>query len=139
MAFNLKAVSTKGTFTPVADGRYNVRIEGAEERTSEAGNPVINLKLEIIDDPKNKSRIVFDSITLTDSSLWKVKTLLEKVGSKLGESDNVEAKEIATELLFKKMSVYVYAQNDASGTPRNRVKDYQPYTDPALKASETLF
>ncbi len=139
MSFNLKSVQTKTTYALIPTGRYNVRVETAECTTSAQNNPVINLKLAIMDDKNLNGRFVFDAIALTDNSLWKVKTLLEKVNSKLGESEKVEPQEIATELTYKKFSVYVYEQTDNQGTARNRTKDYQAYVDPAAKATEVLF
>lgn len=140
MGFNLKGTTTNsGGFPLIPTGRYNVRVESADLATSNAGNPAINIKY-IIDDGPEKDKIVFDTVAITDSSLWKVKELLEAVKSKLVDSADAEAPEMATALQYQKLNVMIYTTKNQNGVDRNSVKQPKPYVDPksAGSAGSTL-
>jgi len=128
MGFNLKDVQTKGGgFTPLPVGVYNLRIEKVDIKKSKSNNDMINLQL-VVTDGQYAGRYVFDQLAFTESSLWKIKTMLEVVGSKLVDSDNVEVKEIATELLYKPVAAYVEIVSDGKGGQTNQPKQYRAVT-----------
>lgn len=78
MAISLDFSSVKG-FDPVPEGTYVARIEKAEEKTSKAGNPMIQVTYEIIDGDQS-GRKVFESYPLMENVLWKLQQLLTSLG-----------------------------------------------------------
>jgi hypothetical protein len=121
--YNLKETKSGSTFDPIPEGRYTVVIDKADlTTTKESGNPMIKMTLKLIDGD-HRNRYVWDNLVLTKSSLWKVKGVLEAVGSKVAEQESVTEQDIAAAVLGKHVSVYVEIRTDGTNTS-NTVKNY---------------
>jgi hypothetical protein len=72
----------------VPDGNYLAKIDSVEEKESGEGNPYLGLKLKI-QAGKAKGSVVYDNISLLPQALWKLRTLLERIGFEVpdGEMD----------------------------------------------------
>lgn len=129
MGFNLKTVSDGG-FAPIPQDRYTFSIEKAELGESQTGNPLIKLQLKVKGGGFD-GRYVFDSLVFVDNSLWKVKTYLDAVKSKLTESENVEMQEVADALLGKELSAWceITAARSPGGPQSNKLSQWTPVTE----------
>jgi len=137
MGFNLKGVDTGGGGSAIPAGRYNLRIEKSELTQATTGKDMIKLQMSVLDG-NYKGRMCFDQLVLTESALWKVKTLLEAVGSKLINSENVEPEEVAAELTYKTLSAYLEEGKTSTGNPTNNVKAYQSISKPEVESNTNL-
>lgn len=130
MKLNLKDVQAgNGNFKEIESGRYNVKIDKAELGKTLDGKDTIRLTYRIMDGPFERS-IFFDQAVITPQSLWKVKTLLNIVGSSLVDNSSVELNEIVSDLQNKDLSVYVEVEsyiNDAGQKkPRYQCNGWKP-------------
>ena len=66
-------------FTPLPDGVYKVRVGGAEESLSQAGNEMITLTLDVIDG-EFTGRKIWDRLVFTPNMMWKIKHVCEELG-----------------------------------------------------------
>lgn len=124
MAFNLRDIQSDNKRSAIPTGRYTVEFFEPVVTTSNGGDPMIKIKLKIVDG-KEKGRYAFDQLVFGDSSLWKIKQLLELVGSKLADGTNVTPEEVAAELNGNKVSVYLEEGLSSTQKPINNVKNYQ--------------
>jgi hypothetical protein len=49
------------------EGVYQFQVMDAEETESQAGNPMVKLKLAVVNDPQYNGRVVFDNLVVTAS------------------------------------------------------------------------
>lgn len=123
MGFNLKKADSGNSFTPIPADTYFFRVDKAEVTLSQQNNPMIALQL-VVEDGTHKGRVVFDQLVLAENNLWKIKSILEAIGSDLINSENVEGGEIADALRGKSLSAKITISNGANGNPKNNVKAY---------------
>ncbi len=125
MGFNLKDIKgNSGVRTSIPSGRYTVEFLDPTVTTTAGGDPMIKTKLKVVDG-KEAGRYAFDQLVFGDASLWKIKQLLELVGSKLVDSTDVSPEEVAAELEGNKVSVYLEEGLSNTQKPINNVKNYQ--------------
>lgn len=124
MAFNLKDINSDSKRSAIPTGRYTVEFFEPVVTTSNAGDPMIKVKLKIMGGKEN-GRYAFDQLVFGDSSLWKIKQILELIGSKLADGTNVTPEEVAAELDGNKVSVYLEEGLSKTQKPINNVKNYQ--------------
>lgn len=130
MGYNLKDAGGS-SFSPLPTNRYTLKVEKAEVATSANGNEVIRLQFSVCDGD-HKGRFCFDNLVFTDNSLWKVRTLLEKVGSDLIGKTDVSPAQVATALMGKQLSVYVEKGFNNKGSEINTLKEYQSVSDDSI-------
>ena len=74
----------RGGFQLLEPGNYIAIVAEAREGTSNAGNPKIDLKLEV------GGAIVFDTLTFIESAGWKIDTFLKACGLAPAKGEFVE-------------------------------------------------
>lgn len=124
MAFNLKNISSDTKRSAIPTGRYTVEFVEPAVTTSKGGDSMIKVKLKVVGGKEN-GRYAFDQLVFGDSSLWKIKQVLELIGSKLADGTNVTPEEVAAELDGNKVSVYLEEGLSNKQQPINNVKNYQ--------------
>jgi|WetSurMetagenome_2_1015567.scaffolds.fasta_scaffold134854_3 hypothetical protein len=62
------------------EGVYQFQINEAEEAESQAGNPMVNLRLAVVNDPQYNGRTVFDRLVLTAASARRLKAFGDAAG-----------------------------------------------------------
>lgn len=144
-AFNMKEVKNGEGFEPIPEGLYNVVIDKVElTTTKEAGNPMIKATLKVQDAPY-KNRLVWDNFVLTPTALWKLKSFLDAIGSKLAEAENVTESDILNAMKGAAVAAYLEPRMSENGKASNNVKNYQASTitanatAPAAAAKPGLF
>ena len=50
------------------EGVYQFQITDADETESQAGNPMVKLKLAVVNDPQYNGRVVYDNLVITAST-----------------------------------------------------------------------
>lgn len=69
------------SFVKCGEGEHVVKVLEAKEGVSQAGNDVIQLKLQVLKG-SSKDAIVYDNLTLTEKALWRTKQFLDALGMK---------------------------------------------------------
>jgi hypothetical protein len=62
------------------EGTYQFQVSEAEAAESQAGNSMINLRLNVVNDPQYTGRTVFDRLVLTAGSARRLKAFADAAG-----------------------------------------------------------
>lgn len=74
----------------VPDGIYCVEVLDAKEKTSKQGNPMIELKLQVVPEGGGSGPKFFDWLVMSESSAWKFDQFLAAAGKHPGEGVEME-------------------------------------------------
>jgi hypothetical protein len=74
----------------VPDGIYCVEVLDAKEKTSKQGNPMIELKLQVVPGEGGSGPKFFDWLVMSESSAWKLDQFLAAAGKHPGEGVEIE-------------------------------------------------
>lgn len=114
---------------PVPDGDYRLAVVSAIEKTASTGNPMIELKHEIIgpvggdDFPEGRRPWVFDNLVFTPNAAWKIDQFRSAIGETVVEGEEVEI--IADDLLGAVLTArIVVGKNQRTGKDRNEIGAY---------------
>jgi acetoin utilization deacetylase AcuC-like enzyme len=77
---NLSDVSAENEFKIPAPGEYTFEVKKAEIKQSKAGNTMVNVGCQIIDDDEFEGSYVFETLVFTEKALFKVKQFLLSCG-----------------------------------------------------------
>jgi len=69
-----------GQREPLPEGTYEVVVGGVNHKVSQAGNPMVELRLDVVNDPIFSGRSVFDNIVLVPQAAWKLVSFLRALG-----------------------------------------------------------
>jgi hypothetical protein len=69
-----------GQREPLPEGTYEVVVASANHKTSLAGNPMLEVRLDVVNDPIYSGRSVFDNIVLVPQAAWKLVSFLRALG-----------------------------------------------------------
>ena len=112
---------------PLEEGEYSATVIKAEEGVSQAGNPKIDLRWEVTEG-EHEGRLIFDNLTFTQKSLWRVKQLFEAAGMDAEGEAAIDADELVGIECNLLVSIEEGNVNQATGEnypPRNRVNKYK--------------
>lgn len=138
------APDEKPDYTPVPPGTYPVMVVDAEPRTARTGTEGVGMKLEILEG-KEKGRILFDSLWLTEKAAWRVWAVLGALGFDRETVDD-DVPEVA--LIGRRAAVLVehevYEANDGTTKVRATVREWAEHPDgpgnpPAPKVDDVPF
>ncbi|MBC8436920.1 DUF669 domain-containing protein [bacterium] len=141
MGLNFKETgkSTGGTFDPVPEGRYNVRVEEANLATASTGTEMIKAQF-VITDGDHKNRKLWNNFTLTQKSLVYLYSFLKAVGSDAIDQEDVSEADLAASMKGMVASAYVEPTTTNTGTATNKISKWgPPLTDGAVAGSASLF
>jgi len=80
-----------GGIDPILEkGRYAFRTVGAEQKKSNAGNPMIEFKARHIKEDGTEGRAVYGNLVFTDKAFWKIDQFLAACGKHPGEGNPIE-------------------------------------------------
>jgi len=99
-------------------GVYQFQIMEAEPAESQAGNPMINMKLSVVNDPQYNGRVVFDRLVLTASTARRLKVFADATG--LDFSMGVDP-----ELLVGRIVWGEVIHEEYQGEPQAKIKKYR--------------
>jgi hypothetical protein len=104
------------SFEAIPDGKYVATIEKVEEKTSQAGNQMLNVTFAIADG-EYAGRKIFDNYVLTPKSLWRLKQLLSSLGVDASGAVDLDP----TDLIGRAVIIDVNSE-EYNGQTRNRIK-----------------
>ena len=73
------------------EGVYQFQIGDAEQTESQAGNPMVKLKLAVVNDPLYNGRVVFDNLVIIASMARRLKSFGAAAGMDVSMGVDVEA------------------------------------------------
>lgn len=104
------------SFEALPVGKYVAKVAAAEEKTSQAGNQMINVTFEVVEG-EAIGRKVFDNYVLTEKSLWRLKQFLASIG--MGADGMVD---IDLNDWLDRFLIIDVTQEEYNGNTRNRIK-----------------
>ena len=118
---------------PVPAGAYRVKIKSAAEAEAKStGNPMIKLSYEILAPEEYAGRVIFDNLTFTQASLWRVKQALLAFGWDEDFEDEVDPDELIGQVADLEIVIRKGQMNEDTGEPypdSNSVKRYHAAGD----------
>lgn len=111
---------TGGGFEPVPAGDYLVEIEKVEEKTSKAGNAMLNFTFNIVDG-EYEGRKIFDLYVLTEKALWKLQDLFSALGRDVSGMVSFHPEDLIGETFIANLMI----QESPGYDPQNRIKKHK--------------
>lgn len=92
-------------FNKPAEGTHKVKITKVEETVSQGGNDMFKVGFEVISGPSKGCRVT-ENYPLTDTALWKLKSLLQAIGMKADgrvqiDLDKIEGKTLEIDVFYE--------------------------------------
>ena len=141
MSINFKETgqNNTGSFEPLPEGRYNVKVETTSLKTASTGNQMINAQF-VVTDGEFKNRKLWNNFTITPKSLVFLYSFLKAAGSDLISEDNAGENEVANNMIGLAASAFVEPTVTNTGTPTNKLGKWAPaLADGAVASSGSLF
>jgi hypothetical protein len=113
---------------PVKDGDYRIAVVNATERTSKAGNPMIELKHEILGPVGGSDFVeggrpkVFDNLVFTANAAWKIDQFRAAIGEDVTEGEEVDVD--ADALIGATLTARIVLGKNDKGADRNEIGAY---------------
>jgi Protein of unknown function (DUF669) len=111
-----------GAFTLLEPGEYNFQVLDASETHSQAGNDMIELKLDVISKDKKSSSTVYDNLVFTEKAAWKINAFLKSCGMHPGEGREITI--VPDEFIGWEGECRIANEADNKGVMRNKVQGY---------------
>jgi hypothetical protein len=111
-------------YTLLKPGDYNFRVLSAEEKMSQAGNEMIELKLDVFEKGYNQENqsIVYDNLVFTEKAAWKIDSFLKSTERHPGQ--DCDCNLIAEEMTGWAGRCRIRHEKDQNGNLRNKVDAY---------------
>lgn len=133
---NFDKVETGNVKTALPEDWYVVKVVKADLRDSKNGpKTMINTEFNILSPAKFNKRKVWNNFNLGSSSLWVLKTFLEKAKSDLLEKGDVNEETIAAAMPGLVCQAYLEGDTDQNGDPRNKITNWKEVDDTAVSES----
>jgi len=139
MNYNLKKASegdTGGDFQALPAGRYTLKAEDAEVKSSSKGNSMIAITFKVVGGDYN-NRKLWHNFTLTDKALPFLTRFLKAAGSDVFNEEDVSGEAIAQALIGKVVSAYTEPGKTINGNPKNDLKNWSSVDDAVDTTSES--
>lgn len=120
---SLADVDANGTFKIAASGNYTLEVKKAEIKTSQAGNVMVNLGLQIVDDDEFSGTYVWDTLVMIESCMFKVKQFLLSAGLDAEVSD-IDTDEWIGETVEAVVDTETYKNKNDDEVEKNIIKRY---------------
>lgn len=115
--YDVRGVESRD-FSPPPPGLYRAKIEEVNEKTSSAGNEMLEVVLEISRGDHKGARL-WDYVVLTEAAAWKLKQFLQAVGLVSGKKERGTLD--TSKIVGTEVQVRVKNETDDSGEIRARV------------------
>jgi hypothetical protein len=127
MGYNIQQEKKASTIMEsVPEGRYNVTIDDATVTTTSTNKEMIKLTLSITDGKFAKRKLWHNLILEGKSFRFVIDVLKAYDSALLLRTDEVEADEIAKDMIGKQVSVYTMPKLTNQGNPANDVSQFRP-------------
>ena len=98
----------------VPDGIYEMEVIDAKEKKSQAGNPMLELKWEIVGKNGDNGPQLKDWLVMSEAVMWKIDAFLVACGKHPGEGVEIELD--ADDLIGVAVRARLKQEKDAKGT-----------------------
>jgi hypothetical protein len=133
--YNLKELKNMTTaFEEIPEARYILTIVEATPGKSDAGNDKIGLKFKI-KDGEFKNRVVWDTLTFSQNTMWRVRKFIEVANPDLFKNESAPLAVIAEELVGCEVDAFLEAGKDLNQNPRSNPKEYIAVGETKTKSS----
>lgn len=123
MTIDLTGVADSSGFDALPVGEYTVVIENAEQKTSKAGAPMVEV-IYSITEPHYQNRKIYDYFVLNnDTGLQRLKRMCKQLYPALPRPDFLTS---VNEVIDKHLTLKLDVTFDARYGEQNKVKDYKP-------------
>jgi hypothetical protein len=135
LTVNFAGVPDQKSFDPVPAGEYELELQDYKESTVKSessanyGATKFDFTYEIVnnDEEKYNGRKIFDNVTITENSLWRLKAMLKAFGAEVPEDGEIEVD--FDDLLGESLIAKVGVQNarkvgDQEYPARNRINQF---------------
>lgn len=99
------------------EGTYQFQVTEAERTESQAGNPMVNMKLGVVNDPQYNGRTVYDNLVIMASTARRLKSFADSAG--LDFRMGVDTEEIPGKIVWAEVMHEEYG-----GEMRAKIKRY---------------
>jgi hypothetical protein len=106
------------SYSKAAEGIHTAKVATIDEKTSQAGDPMLQFAFEVIKGDSTGAR-VFESFVLKDNALWKFKAFLQAIGMQA----NGKLKLDLDKLIGKVCDIEVFHE-EYNGQVRAKISDY---------------
>lgn len=110
------------SYSKAAEGIHTAKVATIDEKTSQAGDPMLQFAFEVIKGDSTGAR-VFESFVLKDNALWKFKAFLQAIGMQA----NGKLKLDLDKLIGKVCDIEVFHE-EYNGQVRAKISDYYKTT-----------
>lgn len=115
---------------PIEDGKYEATIVSAENGVSKKGNPKIDIRWQV-ELGEGQKRNIFDTLTFSVDSMWRVKLTLQALGFPKDFKGDVEPEDLLGKTALITVTTQKGAVHEETGEPypdRNKVIKTEPVT-----------
>lgn len=111
------------TLDSLPEDRYQVKIENAILKTTNDGlNQMVALTFVVMDG-EFKKRKLWENVTLTEKSLWRLKQILEFSGSPLAAKE-ADIQDVIDDIIGRYLDVYAVPDKTNTGNPTNKITTF---------------
>ena len=105
------------------EGNYLLVVIGAEEKTSQKGSEMIELKLEVVgpDIAEDEGAILYDYLVFSQNTAWKIDEFRAACGETIVEGAEIDIE--ADDLIGKTVEAHLVIE-EFKGKKRNKVGNY---------------
>lgn len=115
------------SYKQVPEGRYTAKIKEIEEKVFSSGNDGFVVQFEVLSG-LGKEGVVFENYPILDTSLWKIKALLEAIGIDASKKIKLDL----MKLIGKKLIIEVTLEENGDKT-YSRIDKLYPLVDGAAE------
>lgn len=115
------------SYKQVPEGRYTAKIKEVEEKVFSSGNDGFVVQFEVLSG-LGKGGVVFENYPILDTSLWKIKALLEAIGIDASKKIKLDL----MKLIGKKLIIEVILEENGDKT-YSRINKLYPLVDGAAE------
>lgn len=120
---NLEEVDASSAFKIAPPGAYTVEIETIEEKLSQAKQPKLDIRMQIVDDEEFAGTKIFETCSLQPQALFRLKQLALCAGIDIGEEFDTE--DFLGARLDVVLDIDTYTARDGEDKQKNVIKKYE--------------
>lgn len=120
---DMNDVDVTANFKVAAPGTYVLEIETVEEKLSQAKQPKLDIRMQIVDDPEFAGVKVFETCSLQPQALFRLKQLALACGIDIGMEFDTE--DFLGARFQAVLDIDTYTGKDNEEKTRNVIKKYE--------------
>lgn len=124
-----------GNFALIPEGEYHVVVKKVEEVESSGGNPMVKVRLMILDEGEYLGKLIFDQIVFCDSMKGRNKHILKVLEQPYEEAKGEEGFEIDPDEWIGKKARVAVIHEEYQGKDKAKVSQYLYKSEEAEKAA----